>query len=162
MASGDEMTGIEFASDLLRAIHAHRTDDFVGLGIVLYKPPLDFDAVPLGGWLSARPPLPVVGAKEISEALGELSRRSSIWHDGFHFIESTTPALTHVSQFLAPDLSQIRQSKPSELPTGARQLTAMLISRLPCVGCVALLTTNDQLTIYREGRLHLRTPANHA
>lgn len=162
MAGDSGSIEIQLASSLLKSTYAHRAQDFVGVGIVLYEPPLDLRAVPLGGWSSVRPQLPVLGAKPISEALQMLSRQSSIWHDGFHFVDSSKPALTHVSQFLAPDLTLVSRTMPAELPTGARQLTALLISSHRCVGCVALLTTDDQLTIYRKGRLHRRTPATHA
>lgn len=119
---------IQMATDLLKDTHARRSNDFVGVGVVLYVPPVDFPAVPLGGWSSARPELPVTGAMEISQALVALSEHGCAWHDGFHFVDAQACALTHVSQFLAPSLSLAQAERPDELPTGARQLTALLVS----------------------------------
>lgn len=159
MASAGGSDAIQMATDMLKATHSSRSGDFVGVGVVLYAPPLDLPAVPLGGWASARPKLPVSGTQAISNALIALSGRGCAWHDGFHFVDASACALTHVSQFLAPDLERAQADAPDELPTGARQLTALLVSGYPSVLCVGLLTVDEQITIYREGRLHARTPA---
>jgi hypothetical protein len=158
----DSSEAFGLAHDVLIATHAAQHPDFVGLGLVLYVPPIDFPTVPLGGWLLPRPNLPVSGIQAISELLVQLSVQSSAWHDGFHFIDYKTRTLTHISQFLAPDLASINSNEPAELPTGARQLAAMLISRYPSVGCVGLLTKDDQIGIFVGGRMQLRTPVNRA
>lgn len=150
------------ALDLLQAIHARRTHDFVGVGIVLYVAPLDIPAVPLGGWASPRPALPVKGTAEISSALAAVSAHASAWHDGFHFVDVNARALTQVSQFLAPDLERAQRQRPDELPTGARQLSALLVSGYRSVQCVGLLTADEQISIYQRGRLHSRAPAGRA
>jgi hypothetical protein len=77
-------------------------------------------------------------------------------------VDCVEEALTHVSQFLAPALDGIINSGPTQLPTGARQLTALLISDYQSVGCVGILTKDNQISIYREGQLQMREPASHA
>lgn len=162
MLSAGGSGAIQMATDMLKATHCGRSGDFVGVGVVLYVPPLDLPAVPLGGWASPRPKLPVTGKQAISKTLIVLSGRGCAWHDGFHFIDASACALTHVSQFLAPGLERTQAEAPDELPTGARQLTALLVSGYPSVLCVGLLTVDEQITIYREGRLQARTPAERA
>lgn len=160
LAYRDATAPIDLALKLLTATHSCRSADFSGVGVVLYTPPLDLPAVPLGGWASPRPELPVIGEAAISEALARLSAQGSAWHDGFHFIDSSTHALTHVSQFLAPSLEDVIKNAPGELPTGARQLSALLASRSRCVLCVGLLTADQYITIYQEGRMMHRAPVN--
>jgi hypothetical protein len=151
---------ILFALNLLTATHASRSTDFAGVGIVLYTPPLDLLAVPLGGWASPRPALPVIGSFAVSEALARLSAQRSAWHDGFHFVDYDTQALTHVSQFLAPSLDDVIRNTPDDLPSGARQLSALLASKSRCVLCVGLLTADQHISIYQEGCLMQRAPVD--
>jgi hypothetical protein len=162
VASDEAQKASELARRLMKAVHSLNPLQFVGLGIVAYSPPLRLPAVPLGGWMSERPTLPIKGTSAISQCLGVLSSRTSQWHDGFHFIDADSAVLTHVSQYLAPSLDQILKIEPAALPTGARQLTALLISGIESVRCVALLTADKHITIYQEGRLVTREPADHA
>lgn len=160
LANKDVDDPIIFALNLLTATHACRSTDFAGVGIVLYTPPLDLLAVPLGGWASPRPALPEIGSFAVSEALASLSAQSSAWHDGFHFIDYSTQSLTHVSQFLAPSLDDVIRNAPGELPSGARQLSALLASKSRCVLCVGLLTADQHISIYQGGRLLQRAPVD--
>ena len=160
MAGDDAAVSIGLTLRLLIATHACRSADFTGVGVVVYVPPLDFPAVPLGGWASSRPELPVIGSAAISETLAKLSAQCSPWHDGFHFIDSSAEALTHVSQFLAPSLEHVIKDSPGELPAGARQLSALLASTFRGVLCVGLLTADQHISIYHGGRLMKRTPVN--
>lgn len=162
MSNELDSTAIQLALRLLQAVHARRPTDFAGLGIVLCVPPIDFPSVPLGGWLAPRPILPVRGPESVIDILIKLSSRSSLWHDGFHLIDHVDEALTEVSQFLAPDLRKVAAQRPSELPNGARHVTAMLVSGYPSVACVGLLAGDDQISIFQEGRLQMRISANRA
>ncbi len=158
MAGDDSASAVRLTLRLLIGTHACRSADFTGVGVVVYGPPLDFPAVPLGGWESSRPELPVIGSAAISQALAKLSDQCSPWHDGFHFIDCSAEALTHVSQFLAPSLEHLIKDSPGELPTGARQLSALLASAFRGVLCVGLLTADQHISIYQGGRLMKRTP----
>jgi hypothetical protein len=155
-------TDVDLANKVLAVAYQRRADDFVGLGIVVYLPPIDLPAVALGGFKQARPALPIMGVSEIGTALAGLSAAASPWHDGFHFVDLKFSALTHVSQYLAPDLTALMRAAPADLPAGARQLTALLVSRYPSAQCVGLLSTQGEVTIYRSGQLHSRSLVQHA
>ena len=163
MTTADMMCAdVAFTNNVLAVAYQSRTDDFVGLGIVVYLPPIDLPAVPLGGFKQSRPALPIMGVSEVGTALAGLSAAASPWHDGFHFIDLKLSALTHVSQYLAPDLSDVMRAAPAALPAGARQLTALLVSRCHSAQCVGLLSTEGEVTIYRSGQLHSRSLVQHA
>jgi hypothetical protein len=153
--------GVDFAAGIASIVFAKRSPDFAGLGFVVYDDPIALPSVALGSCF-ARPPLPVRGVQDIGLALARVSAHSSSWHDGFHFVECTSGSLTHVSQFLAPDLEILNGIDDLQIPFGARQLTALLVSKYECTDCVALLSTDGELIIYRNGRIHERGAIRHA
>jgi len=136
---------------LLRAIQSLKTPDFAGLGIIFYSPPIQLPVRSLGD-LDAFPfPLPLVGREAVIDALANISAKAAPWHDGFHLIDSSALALTHPSQFVSPPLDlEIQPSAPPFL--GARQMAAVLTSRLPGVSCVALLNTSGEAQVYQRGQ----------
>lgn len=108
----------------------------------------------LGDQRSCNLPLPIGGAEAIASTLSVISGASSPWHDGFHLVEFTGPALTHVSQYLAPPVgTRGAEVWGSQRPTGARHMTALLVSQLKGVACVGLLPSHAEPTVFERGVL---------
>lgn len=146
---------VNVAIEVMRELKRLRTSDFSGVGVVFYMPPLELPIAPLGRSSTAKPKLPVRGVYEIAKTLASVSDRSSLWHDGFHLVDAQSFALTHIAQFLAPPLKYVPDIASDAQPTGARQMTALLTSRLPCVVSVALLSANGEASFYSGGVLNM-------
>ena len=141
------------AEQLVRHAAPKVAGDFAGLGVVFYDslaalPHLQLDLVG-----DERFELPVVGLKAIGEVLARTSRRSSPWHDGFHFVHAGSGALTHLCQFIAPPLPGAADAAPRA--GGARHMTALLASKVAGVVAIGLLTHERAASIYEAGRLTL-------
>lgn len=143
---------IQFAIELMKAIRRERTEAFSGLGVVFYVSPANLPIAALGRDFSTRPKLPVSDMQEIVHVLSTVADRNSPWHDGFHLVDMTRSALTHLSQFVSPPLDGVNHIPADARPTGARQMTAQLTSQLPGVGCVALLSVCGDISIYQQGK----------
>lgn len=140
-----------YACSILRQILVKITPGFSGIGIVFYQ---DLNQTPhadLGHPSAARPSLPVTGEDEISTTLARVSHCSSPWHDGFHFVCSHPLSLTHVAQFISPNLAQFGSIPTKARPSGARHTTAIIVSSTPGIDCVGLLTTNRELVVFEGG-----------
>ena len=141
------------AEQLLRHAAPKLAVDFAGLGVVLYDslvalPHLQLDVVG-----DERFDLPVVGLEAIGEVLARTARRSSLWHDGFHFVHAGSGALTHLCQFIAPPLPGAAEAAPRA--GGARHMTALLASKVAGILAIGLLTHERAASIYEAGRLAL-------
>ena len=98
--------------------------------------------------------LPVQGTDAIASTLANISSASSPWHDGFHLVDFTGPALTHISQYLAPPVgTRGTEVLGIQRPTGARHMTALLVSQLEGVACVGLLPRHAEPTVFERGVL---------
>jgi len=141
------------AEKLVRHAALKLTGDFVGLGVVFYDslaalPHLQLEVVD-----DERFDLPVVGLVAIGEVLARTARRSSPWHDGFHFVHAGSGALTHLCQFIAPPLPGSAEATPRA--GGARHMTALLASKVAGVVAIGLLTHERAASIYEAGQLTL-------
>lgn len=141
------------AIEIMKELKSLRTLGFAGVGVVFYSPPLELPIAPLGRSSTTRPSLPVHGVREIATTLAAVSDRASPWHDGFHLVDAPSHALTHIAQFIAPPLSHVPYIANEAQPTGARQMTALLTSTLPCVFSVALLSADGEISYYSQGVL---------
>lgn len=141
--------------EVMRQLKCLRTPGFAGTGVVFYTPPLDLPLASLGRLSTAKPLLPVHGAREIATTLASVSDRASPWHDGFHLVNAQSLALTHIAQFIAPPLNHVPDIATDAQPTGARQMTALLTSRLACVVSVALLSAAGEISFYSGGVLNM-------
>lgn len=137
--------------ELLLRVAERKPRDFTGLGVVFYTSLADLPHLPLGQSLPAGLGLPVVGVERVAITLAAVSDRTSAWHDGFHLVEADTLSLTHLCQFLSPGIPTEFSHPPGAEPTGARHMTALLVSRLQGIECVGLLTNQDELTLFERG-----------
>jgi hypothetical protein len=140
-------------SDLLSQISRHRPPKFSGLGVIFYRRPIRLPIHALGSQGSFRPLLPIQGAAEIAKVLRSVSSADSPWHDGFHLVDARSLTLTHVSQFISPSKSSLTNSQIGKTPIGARQLAAIAVSKYRSADCVALVSANGDMQLYRDGKM---------
>ncbi len=141
------------ALQLLTLTAPKLSDDFSGLGIVFYDSLAALSFLPLEVAGTGSFDLPVSGLSAISDVLARTTRRSSRWHDGFHFVQANSVCLTHLCQFIAPPLPDTGDALPRA--TGARHMTALLASRVSGIVMVGLLTQERVVSIYESGALIL-------
>lgn len=127
--------------------------DFAGLGIVFYDSLAALPYLQLEVAGNERFELPVDGLEPIAKLLAWTARRSSAWHDGFHFVHAGSGSLTHLCQFIAPPLPGVTDAVPRA--GGARHMTALLASKVAGVAAIGLLTHQHAASIYEAGRLTL-------
>jgi hypothetical protein len=127
-------------------------DNFSGLGVIFYKPPIALPVIPLGSVERFPQRLPIGGIKPMAHLLAEISSITSPWHDGFHLVDSDLFAITHVSQFFSPPVDLVLPRIAALAPIGARQMAAILGSMLASVEYVALLNGRAQLSVFQSGK----------
>lgn len=138
---------------LLEQVTRLHTPSFTGLGLVFYRNPMSLPACALGDQSLFEFSLPAEGSEHIADILSRISQADSNWHDGFHLIEVDEFKLTHVCQFLSPSPELLSPPSPGNLPIGARQKSAMAISRLPSVACAALINSRGEAQVFLGGAL---------
>ena len=141
------------AEQLVRHAAPKLAGDFAGLGVVFYDSLAELPHLQLEVVGDERFELPVLGLEAIGEVLARTARRSSPWHDGFHFVHAGSGALTHLCQFIAPPLPGAADASPRA--GGARHMTALLASKVAGVVAIGLLTHERTASIYEAGRLTL-------
>lgn len=135
------------AEKILREIAKNRGQDFTGVGVVFYQ---SLDYLPhLQLNNNAMKPSPESFVDEdLATALASISITSSPLHDGFHFIETRSWRLSHLSQFISPPIpstaAQLRGS-------GARLMAALLASMLPGIVCVGLVSHGGEIHLFSNG-----------
>ena len=138
--------------DLLGQVQSHATHAFSGLGLIFYSSLADLPIVALGDQALFPQTLPVADRRTLASLLAEISTFTSPWHDGFHLIDASSFALTHISQFLSPPVEFLRQSNSQGLPLGARHMAAMAGSRIASVSYTALLSNKGAPAVFQQGR----------
>ena len=139
------------ALQLLQHAAGALANDFAGLGIVFYDSVAALPHLQLQVGGDEQFQLPVMGLEPICAVLARTARRSSAWHDGFHFLHQNTGTLTHLCQFIAPPLPSLADTAPRA--SGARHMTALLASRVTGIAAIGLLTHERAASIYEAGRL---------
>lgn len=142
------------ALDLLKRVNCILTPDFSGLGIVIYESLAALPYLPLESGTDETLSLPVVGLDSVSVALARAASRSTRWHDGFHFLTADAQRLTHMSQFISPPLTAA--ARASATARGARQMTALLTSRVAGIHLTAVITQERFALLYEAGALRHR------
>lgn len=139
------------ARTLLKAIAEKRTQAFSGIGVVFYSDLQTIAHIEMGHQAAFRPSLPILELDAISSVLADAADHNSPWHDGFHLIKSTSLALTHLSHFISPPLELFRSVPLNKRPSGARHMTATIVSTISGIDCVGLFTAEGELTIFENG-----------
>ncbi len=138
-------------SALVHKISESKGPDFSGLGLIFYSPPIEIPSFALGDSLPPGLKLPLRGIDSIASLLIEISANDSNWHDGFHLINYRDFSLTHICQFLSPPPASIPTPKQGSLPIGARQMSALAISKLISVELIILISSNGEIHIFSNG-----------
>lgn len=136
----------------LGALQSRIADDFAGLGFIFYT---DLSAIPRHSLVpeEMEPRLPVTTLHDSIDFLAFASRRGSICHDGFHFVEMQTGWITHVSQFLSPPIPDAPVH--IERANGARHMAARLTSLVLGVELAAICTLAFEIVTYRQGQIRM-------
>lgn len=142
---------VHAAWQLLALVAPKVSTDFSGLGIVFYDSLGALPFIPLDVGDTGRFVLPIAGLPALSDAFARTAKRSSRWHDGFHFVHSPSLTLTHLCQFIAPPLPTGGQGLPQA--RGARHMTALLASQVTGIVAVGLLSQEGAVSIYESGLL---------
>jgi hypothetical protein len=135
---------------VLSEIHARNLGDFAGLGLVFYT---DRNALPTHPLVHSdfNPSLPAKTLRDSIELFAQISRRTSICHDGFHLIQAETGFVTEVSQFLSPPIPHVPLK--IERAGGARHMAARLTSLIPGVALTAVCTLESEVSLYDRGEV---------
>ncbi len=125
-------------------------DDFSGLGIVYYENLIHLPYISL----HKEELLLDIESKNFNETLIKISRYSSAYHDGFHFINVESKKITHISQYISPSLESVANINMNHIiPCGAREMTAFLTSNIEGVFCVGLISANKTIKIFKDGSI---------
>ena len=150
LEQGQRMTPANWVTAVLSDVAVNRPARFAGLGLILYRPPLDLPVTPLApsGMVRSQPE----GRPEAAaELLRELSDSSNPLHDGFHLVDANSLTITHLCHFFAPPIpADIARLLPPH-PVGARFMAALLGSLLPSVVMTALLSDSDGPLMIERG-----------
>jgi hypothetical protein len=125
---------VEFRK-LTEAIHEHATDDFAGIGLILYE---DMSQLSCFSMYDINAGLPLCPWGKILAALQAISIKQHPAHDGFHAI-SMSGELTHVSLYLAPESSQYREDDENY---GSRFYTAKFTAETPGIIATAIISNS--------------------
>jgi hypothetical protein len=131
---------------VLNEIYTRKSDDFSGVGIVLYRdlsnlPIIDLKVV------DPRIGLPLITRCNIVDILVAASDGFSRYHDGFHLLNEKFE-LTHLSQYLSPpiDRSAIIRSE-----FGSRYRTAIYTSLVPGIIACGVVSSSYAPTVLVQG-----------
>lgn len=123
-------------------------EEFTGLGIIYYD---DLTKLPYIGLHECKLPKNIANLP-FTKTLLDISKNSSIYHDGFHFVDSNSLKITHISQYISPPLDVSEYSKILNIiPCGAREMTALLTSMIDGIICVGLISSNKTIKIFKNG-----------
>ena len=135
---------------VLREIRALNVGDFAGMGLVFYR---DRNILPTHPLVHPDfyPSLPAKTLRDAIELFAQISRHTSICHDGFHLVQAETCFVTEVSQFLSPPIPHVPLK--IERAGGARHMAARLTSLIPGVALTAVCTQDSEVSIYDRGEM---------
>ncbi len=122
------------------------TDEFCGLGIVIYT---DLDDLPV--WPLC-PHQEIDSGKGLVELLAHASLYSNPCHDGFHLV-SDRLELTHINQYFAPPLPVDKEVlEAGRSNRGARYMSAQIGSLIKSIRCTGIFSDRDGLVIFQAGK----------
>ncbi|MHA3060763.1 hypothetical protein ACX1N5_09280 [Acinetobacter sp. ANC 4636] len=134
----------------LEEISLNSNESFSGLGIVYYY---SLDNLPFISLHKMNLSLDLQSIDFI-KIMQEISKKTSVFHDGFHFFDINSSKITHISQYISPVLSGVNEKEIDKVtPCGAREMTAFLTSYIKGVYCVGLVSINKKIKIFKDGEL---------
>ncbi|MGB5886962.1 MAG: hypothetical protein WBG77_09555 [Acinetobacter venetianus] len=137
-------------SHSLEEICLNSNEDFSGLGIVYYY---SLDNIPFIGLHKMSLSIDLQSVDFI-KTMQEISRKTSDFHDGFHFFDISLSRITHISQYISPVLLKVNEVEIDKItPCGAREMTAFLTSYIEGVCCVGLVSINKKIKIFKNGEV---------
>jgi hypothetical protein len=116
----------------------------------MYRPPLELPITPLVPDTQMIADLPE-SFEEGIRLLSELADQSGPFHDGFHLADVTSMTLTHICQYVAPNIPAGPPHWRLEHAVGARYMTALLASLAPCVALAATLSATGEISVFDGG-----------
>ncbi|MGR3978486.1 hypothetical protein FW754_12610 [Acinetobacter sp. 1207_04] len=132
----------------LEEVCLNSNESFSGLGIVYYSsldnlPFISLQKMNLSSDLQS---------KSFIKIMQEISKTTSVFHDGFHFFDINSSKITHISQYISPVLLGVNEREVDKItPCGAREMTAFLTSYIKGVYCVGLVSVNKKIKIFKDG-----------
>lgn len=148
------MDPVAYVARMLAQLARCREPGFSGFGLIVYAPPMRLPVGPLGDVSTFVPRLPIADPAILVDTLLAMSSVESPWHDGFHLLDGSTGALTHICQFFAPPIDALPRIAPAMPPMGARQAAAIAGSTLAGVMCTALMNAKGVADIFIGGCRH--------
>ncbi|GAA2988473.1 hypothetical protein [Actinokineospora diospyrosa] len=145
----------DWALELAQAIVKQKTDQFSGIGLILYSPPLRLPTVRMVE--NELVSISVRDSTESAELLTPLADKSSPFHDGFHLIRADCLELTHICQFVSPPIPEGVTSIITGTAVGARNMSALLTSLAPSIELAVAISQSGRIVVYKEGRIRFDT-----
>lgn len=130
--------------EVLLNIEKEASDDFAGIGIVVYA---DIEDIPIFPLQNVSYTFKNV---DIVSTFVEISKVESLYHDGFHFINSDL-TLTHISQYFSPPIVQGVVVDSSRI-IGGRYMAALFGSCLSNILLTGVVTRNNGVVIFENGK----------
>lgn len=135
-------------SDSLIEICSNSSKGFSGLGVIFYK---SLNNLPYLTLHEEKLPSNLCFGNLIKTLL-KISDYSSPYHDGFHFIDTQTMEITHISQYISPPVELINDlNLETIIPCGAREMTAFLTSKIHGILYVGLISSDKMIKIFKNG-----------
>ncbi|WP_166018790.1 hypothetical protein [Cobetia sp. MB87] len=127
---------------LLLNIANYSGDDFTGLGIVVYDDILNIPIFPL------HKNSLVASSPDVESYLLSISKKTNIFHDGFHFLSSNL-SLTHISYYFSPPI--VNELEIERLGIGGRYMAAIFGSCLSDVYLTGIVTESKRVVLFVDG-----------
>lgn len=135
--------------ELLRLSSKARTGRFTGFGLIFYNDLAMLPYLPLATGVDSSTAIETFEGLDLLSVLELTCQTDSPYHDGFHFVDIETMAVTHISQFISPPIPQTSLDRFKG--TGARQMSAVLASIIPGVLCVGLASQKGDVQLFMDG-----------
>lgn len=130
---------------VLLEVHSARDLTFSGAGVIVWD---GISSLPI---ISMRTELPTSAGLLTSCKLRALSDMASVYHDGFHVVD-TSMNLVVASAYFSPPIPPALDRPHPSVHHGARFFTALFGSRLPGVLCTGIVSPRYGLHLFLQGR----------
>ncbi|WP_067099231.1 diadenylate cyclase [Marinomonas atlantica] len=134
--------------DLLNSLSFNRSNDFSGIGIVFHKNLVKLPHTQLIDTDKCLKTVPIE-SDEIEATLSAVSKISSPYHDGFHFIDTNNWKISHLSQYISPPIP--KDAELQFFASGARMMSAILASLISGIIFVGLVSSDGSIHLFHNG-----------